>query len=109
MQYFYLICTNFDETTCPRKVFLQEHQAVTWGRRLATKIANDDFYACMEVALYKQPITTIGELEYVKTLEPYKKPIDSILYAAACGIANGSDTDIDIKRSGDPGVDTTFG
>jgi hypothetical protein len=93
MQYFYLICTNFDETTCPRKVFLQEHQAITWGRRLATKIANDDFYACMEVALYKQPITTVGEFEYVKILEPY------------CG----SDYDIDIRRPGDPGIDTTFG
>lgn len=93
MQYFYLICTNFDETTCPRKVFLQEHQAIVWGRKLATKIANDDFYACMEVVLYRQPITTIGELEYVKTLEPYY----------------GSDYDIDIRRPGDPGIDTTFG
>lgn len=93
MQYFYLICTNFDETTCPRKVFLQEHQAITWGRRLATKLANDDFYACMEVALYRQPITTIGELEYVKTLEPYHREHVSIDEFKK--IVDGSDYDID--------------
>jgi len=107
MQYFYLICTNFDETTCPRKVFLQEHQATTWGRRLATKIADDDFYACMEVVLYRQPITTIGELEYVKTLEPCCREHVSI--GELRKVVNGSDYDIDIRRPGDPGIDTTFG
>lgn len=124
MQYFYLICTNFDETTCPRKVFLQEHQAVTWGRRLATKIANDDFYACMEVALYRQPITTSGEIEYVKVLNPYSEeelqPIGARIEWTKT--KNGStgkivlippiegvDYDIDIRRPGDPGIDTTFG
>ena len=124
MQYFYLICTNLDETTCPRKVFLQEHQAITWGRRLATKLASDDFYACMEVALYRQPITTIGEFEYVKTLEPY---LEKELQPVSAHIEwtktknggsgkivltppiEGVDYDIDIKRPGDPGVDTTFG
>lgn len=124
MQYFYLICTNFDETTCPRKVFLQEHQAITWGRRLATKIANDGFYACMEVALYRQPITTIGELEYVKTLEPFRQeelaPVAGHIewtkteHGSSGKIVleskiKGVDYDIDIKRPGDPGIDTTFG
>lgn len=96
MQYFYLICTNFDETTCPRKVFLQEHQAITWGRRLATKLAEDEFYANFDVALYKQEITRSGELRFVKNLAPYKNCL-------------GSDHDIDIRRPGDPGIDTTFG
>lgn len=94
MQYFYLICTSFDETTCPRKIFLQEHQAITWGRRLATKIAND--YTCAEVVLYKQPISTMGELEFVKILEPYSRETVS-LEELKTELA-GSDYDIDKDR-----------
>jgi hypothetical protein len=107
MQYFYLICTNFDETTCPRKIFLQEHQAVIWGKRLATKLANDDFYDCMEVALYRQPITTVGQLEFVKDLEPYNR--ETVSLEELKKEVAGSDYDIDVLRPGDPGVDTTFG
>lgn len=85
MQYYYLVCTNFDETTAPRKIFLQEQQAITWGRRLATRLAKDDFYANFDVALYKQPITRSGELTLVKNLAPYKDQL-------------GSDHDIDKYR-----------
>lgn len=92
MQYFYLVSVNYDESTSPLKIFLQEREAIKWGRREATKLADDGNY---EVTLSRQPITRNGEIEFVRTLEPYKKPIDNILYAAACGIANGSDSDID--------------
>ena len=98
MQYFYLICTSFDETTCPRKIFLQEHQAIVWGRRLATKIAND--YTCAEVVLYKQPISTMGELEFVKTLEPYRR--EPVSFREFKKIVRGYDYDIDVRRPGDP-------
>lgn len=97
MQYYFLVCTVLDETCCPRKVFLQEHQAEIWGRRLATKIMDDEFYWCMETVLYRQPITSVGELEFVKILEPFSKELA------------GSDYDIDVRRPGDPGIDTTFG
>lgn len=73
MQYYYLVCTNFDETTAPRKIFLQEQQAITWGRRLATRLAKDEFYANFDVALYKQPITRSGELKFVRSLAPYSE------------------------------------
>lgn len=108
MQYFYLVCTVLDETCCPRKVFMQEHQAVRWGRRLATKIKDDDFYWCMEVVLYRQPIATVGELEYVKTLEPYKR--ETVSLEELKKELAGSDFDIDdVRYPGDPGIDTTFG
>lgn len=107
MQYYYLVCTVLDETCCPRKIFLQEHQAEIWGRRYATRIKDDDFYWGIEVVLYKQPITTTGELEYVKELEPYDREV--ISPEELNKDLAGSDYDIDIKRPGDPGIDTTFG
>ena len=69
MQYFYLIAVNYDESTYPQKIFLQEKQAIKYGRRLASKL---QFEGCYEVTLYKQPITTKGELEKVQTLLPFK-------------------------------------
>ena len=75
---------------------MQEHQAVTWGRRLATKIRDDEFYWCMEVVLYKQPITTVGELEFVKILEPYKR--ETVSLEELKRELAGSDFDIDQQR-----------
>jgi len=69
MQYFYLVSVNYDESTSPLKIFLQEKEAIRWGRREATKLADDGNY---EVVLSRQPITRKGEIEFVKTLEPYK-------------------------------------
>lgn len=69
MQYFYLISVNYNESTSPLKIFLQEREAIKWGRREATKLADDGNY---EVTLSRQPITKNGEIEYVKTLYPYK-------------------------------------
>ena len=70
MQYFYLVSVNYDESTSPLKIFLQEREAIRWGRREATKLADDGNY---EVTLSRQPITRNGEIELVKTLEPYSE------------------------------------
>lgn len=69
-QYFYLVAYHYDECTVPRKIFLQEHDAITWGRREATVHEEDPNY---EYVLYKQSITRTGELKKVKTLLPYHK------------------------------------
>lgn len=69
MQYFYLVVVHFDGSTYPQKIFLQEKQAVKYGRRLASKL---QFSGCCEVFLYKQPITATGELETVRELPPFK-------------------------------------
>ena len=69
-QYFYLIAVNYDESTYPKKVFLQESDAISYGRRLAGKYCDDNDYM-HEVVLYKQVIARTAELTYVKTLRPY--------------------------------------
>ena len=58
MQYFYLIMLEND---VPGKIFLQEHQAVKYGRTQVTKYGT-------KVCLYRQPITTKGNLKFVKEL-----------------------------------------
>lgn len=69
-QYFYLVVCNYDESTYPEKIFLQEHEAITWGRREATKAQKrgDSMY---EFVLFKQEIARTATLTRVKTLEPY--------------------------------------
>lgn len=70
-QYFYLVVINYDESTYPQKIFLQEHEAITWGRREATKAQKrGDFM--YEFVLFKQEIARTATLERVRTLEPYK-------------------------------------
>lgn len=49
------------------KIFLQEYDAIRWGRRLATK--NPGY----RVMLYKQEITRMDTLKYVKCLYPFVK------------------------------------
>ena len=69
-QYFYLVVCNYDESTYPKKIFLQEHEAITWGRREATKAQKrGDFM--YEFVLFKQEIARTATLERVRTLEPY--------------------------------------
>lgn len=73
-QYFYLVVCNYDESTYPQKVFLQEHEAVTWGRREATKAQKrGDFM--YEFVLFKQEIARTATLKRVRTLEPYNDSI----------------------------------
>ena len=47
-------------------VCLQESDAITFGRRLATRNENASVY------LYKQEITRTGKPVFVKSLKPYK-------------------------------------
>lgn len=68
-QYFYLVAYHYDECTVPCKVFLQEHEAIRWGRKEATKMWLED--SNYEFVLYRQEITRAGELKQVKTLKPY--------------------------------------
>ena len=48
-----------------QKVFLQEDQAIKYGRKFATKYRNTN------VNLYKQLIATTATVEFVKTLKPF--------------------------------------
>ena len=91
-QYFYMVAYNYDELTIPRKIFLQEHDAVRWGRREAANKLLETKDSNYEYVLYKQEITRAGELHKIKTLKPYptKELIDSRLL--------GADYDIDKER-----------
>ena len=65
-QYFYLVGHDITgDDFVADKIFLQEHDALRWGRRLATK--NSDY----NVKLYKQEITRTGKLEFVKQLKAF--------------------------------------
>lgn len=86
IQFFYIIAhTIGGDNQIIDKVFLQENEAIKWGRALATKHYN------YSVALYKQPITRTGKVEFVKYLNPFttKKEMDKravILGLAKAGI-----------------------
>lgn len=69
-QFFYLVCFSYDESTTPKKVFLQKNEAITWGRRQATKLYKTD--CNYRVSLYKQEIARTSVLEFVKDLKPYE-------------------------------------
>lgn len=68
-QFFYLVVCDYDESTLPRKVFLQESEAIRWGRREATKDQDPN----SEYSLYKQEIARTATLKFVKNLKPYKE------------------------------------
>lgn len=76
-QYFYLVAhTDLEGGVFIDKIFLQEHDAIKWGRRLAK---NPDYI----VKLYKQEITRTGKLEFVKPLRSfYLTPEDAINLAS---------------------------
>lgn len=65
-QYFYIVMHSYvgDDMQLDR-IFLQESDAITFGRRLATK--NEDY----SVYLYKQLIARTATVEFVKTLKPF--------------------------------------
>ena len=66
-QYFYIIGYHFgDEDLKIEKVFLQEDQAITYGRKFATK------YNRVKVSMFRQLIATTATVEFVKTLKPFK-------------------------------------
>ena len=66
-QYFYVVMHSVvgDDMKLDY-ICLQESDAITFGRKLATR--NEDY--C--VYLYKQLIARTGKPEFVKSLKPYK-------------------------------------
>ena len=69
-QYFYLVVVNYDEETCPQKIFLQEYEAIAYGRGKATEAVNEG-RLMEEYVLFRQEINRNGILIRVGTLEPY--------------------------------------
>lgn len=64
-QCFYLVASiDCNLQVHPEKIFLQEFEAIKYGRVLASKKEN--------VILYKQEITRSAKIEFVQTLSPYK-------------------------------------
>lgn len=67
-QCFYLIIFQYSGgVPVSDKIFLQEYQAVKYGRKLMTSNQN------LIVRLYRQEITTKGVLQFYRQLEPYEK------------------------------------
>lgn len=65
-QYFYIIAhTIVGDDLCIDKVFLQEHEAIKYGRLMATKNP-------YSVHLYKQEIARSAKVQYVKSLPPFR-------------------------------------
>lgn len=65
-QYFYVVAhTIVGDDQVIDKVFLQEHDAIRWGRVLATKQPG------LTVLLYRQEITRTATVQLVKALPPY--------------------------------------
>ena len=65
-QYFYIVTHSVVGYMNLDYVCLQESDAITFGRRLATRNENASVY------LYKQEITRTGKPVFVKPLRPYK-------------------------------------
>lgn len=66
MQYFYIVAhTTADDNQIIDKVFLQERDAIKWGRTLASRNSN------YSVALYKQVIARTAIVQFVKQLKKY--------------------------------------
>ena len=65
-QYFYIVMHSVvgDDMQLDH-ICLQECDAITFGRRLATK--NEDY----SVYLYKQLIARVAKVEFVKVLKPF--------------------------------------
>lgn len=67
IQYFYIVLhTTSDHFRHNDKVFLQEDQAINWGRRQATKYPLNDYW------LERCPITSTGTCTDYKSLFPFK-------------------------------------
>ena len=89
-QYFYLIGHSIvGDDLCMDKVFMQKSEAISYGRRLATK--NPEF----SVILYKQLMSNSSKetIEVVKQIISIK-PIKELDW----NIPKGADFDIDLHR-----------
>lgn len=71
-QFFYLVGHDIvGDDFVPDKIFLQEHDAIKWGKRRAIQYLDHNY------KLYKQEITRTGKLEFVKQLKAFLTPVDS--------------------------------
>ena len=75
-QYFYLVALENTKTIKPLKIFLQEYQAIKWGRRKSGEYLLETHDFGYKYTLYRQEITTNGILEYIKDLIPYGSDFD---------------------------------
>ena len=70
LQYFYIVShSGSNEIRINDKVFLQEKQAVKWGRKQATKFPLNDYW------LQRCPITSTGVVEGYIALQPFETSI----------------------------------
>ena len=86
-QYFYLIGHSVvGDDFCMDKVFMQKSDAISYGKRLATK--NPEYY----VVLYRQLMSNFSNarIEYVRKISPVQ-PVEQ-------DTPKGSDFDIDLHR-----------
>lgn len=103
-QYFYLVVCDYDECTFPQKIFLQEHEAIQWGRRQATKTLLETGDSNYTFKLFRQEINRTDTLEKVKYLKPY--PTKELVKAGLISVPKlpedadifGADYDIDKER-----------
>lgn len=66
-QFFYLVTYGLiRDAEVPGKIFLQEHEAIKWGKTLATQ------HPEYSVSLYKQEIARTAKVRFVKELKAYK-------------------------------------
>lgn len=75
-QYFYLVGHEFSGDFVPDKIFLQERDAIKWGRSRATQKLDARF------VLYRQEITRTGRVDFVEYLYPYLSPEDALRVAS---------------------------
>lgn len=99
-QYFYLVVARYDESCYPQKIFLQEREAIQWGRREATKNLLMTADPNTQYELYRQEINRTDTLERGKILPPYptKELVDAGLIVPPNGNSLGADFDIDKER-----------
>lgn len=65
-QYFYLVMYGINkDIPVPGKIFLQESEAIRWGRTLATKNPNYSVY------LYRQEIARTSAITFYKHLSSF--------------------------------------
>lgn len=92
-QCFYLVLhDNINGGHLVDKIFLQESEALRWGRRFATKNPNLTYH------LYKQEITRNATLRYVIPLLPFLTPEEAIKLASKYNLQD------EVQRAMDEGM-----
>lgn len=92
-QCFYLVTHDLSiDRITPVKIFLQKHDAIKWGRALATKCPEYKVY------LYSQEITRNGCLKVVTLLRPFLTP------ESAIEIASKYHLEAEVKEAMDNGM-----